>query len=61
MLEIRLKSGIAKSSLVAEQIAALESFHISGALDPVMWTAQRVALTQSGRLIADRIVREILL
>jgi len=61
MLEIRLKSGIAKSSLVAEQIAALESFHISGALDPDMWAAQRVALTQSGRLIADRIVREILL
>jgi len=30
-------------------------------LDPDMWAAQRVALTQSGRLIADRIVREILL
>jgi putative oxygen-independent coproporphyrinogen III oxidase len=61
MLEIRLKSGIAKSSLAAEQIDALESFRIGGALDPVMWAAQRVALTQSGRLIADRIVREILL
>ena len=61
MLEIRLKSGIAKSSLLAEQIAALESFRIGGALDPDMWAAQRVALTQSGRLIADRIVREILL
>ena len=61
MLEIRLKSGIAKSSLSAEQIDALESFRIGGALDPDMWAAQRVALTQSGRLIADRIVREILL
>jgi putative oxygen-independent coproporphyrinogen III oxidase len=61
MLEIRLKSGIAKSSLAAEQIDALESFRIGGALDPDMWAAQRVALTQSGRLIADRIVREILL
>jgi oxygen-independent coproporphyrinogen-3 oxidase len=61
MLEIRLKSGIAKSSLLAEQIAALESFRLGGALDPDMWAAQRVALTQSGRLIADRIVREILL
>jgi oxygen-independent coproporphyrinogen-3 oxidase len=61
MLEIRLKSGIAKSSLAAKQIDALESFRIGGALDPDMWAAQRVALTQSGRLIADRIVREILL
>ena len=61
MLEIRLKSGIAKSSLLAEQIAALESFRLGGALDPDMWAEQRVALTQSGRLIADRIVREILL
>ncbi len=61
MLEIRLKSGIAKSSLTAEQLDALESFRIGGALDPDMWAAQRVALTQSGRLIADRIVREILL
>lgn len=61
MLEIRLKSGIAKSSLTAEQLGALESFRIGGALDPDMWAAQRVALTQSGRLIADRIVREILL
>jgi putative oxygen-independent coproporphyrinogen III oxidase len=61
MLEIRLKSGIAKSSLAAEQIDALESFRIGGALDLDMWAAQRVALTQSGRLIADRIVREILL
>jgi oxygen-independent coproporphyrinogen-3 oxidase len=61
MLEIRLKSGIAKSSLAAEQLDALESFRIGGALDPDMWAAQRVALTQSGRLIADRIVREILL
>ncbi|MEI6041035.1 MAG: radical SAM family heme chaperone HemW [Actinomycetes bacterium] len=61
MLEIRLKSGIAKSSLTAEQLDALESFRIGGSLDPDMWAAQRVALTQSGRLIADRIVREILL
>ena len=61
MLEIRLKSGIAKSSFTAEQLDALESFRIGGALDPDMWAAQRVALTQSGRLIADRIVREILL
>jgi oxygen-independent coproporphyrinogen-3 oxidase len=61
MLEIRLKSGIAKSSLAAEQLDALESFRIGAALDPDMWAAQRVALTQSGRLIADRIVREILL
>ena len=61
MLEIRLKSGIAKSSLTAEQLDALESFRIGGSLDPDMWAAQRVALTQSGRLITDRIVREILL
>lgn len=61
MLSIRLPEGITKESLSADQIASLNQYVQSGALDNAKWDAGSVSLTLNGRLIADRIVREILL
>lgn len=60
MLQIRLVDGIDRNSLTPEQdlnaAKYLESDHISHS----HWSQGRVVLTQSGRLIADRIVRELM-
>ena len=61
MLSIRLPEGITKDSLSGNQIMSLNQYLESGALDSEKWDAGSVSLTLSGRLIADRIVREILL
>lgn len=61
MLSIRLPQGIAKDSLSNGQIERLDQYLKSGALDTAKWNAGSVSLTLNGRLIADRIVREILL
>ena len=61
MLSIRLPSGISKDSLSSEQVKTLEPYLDSGALDLDKWGAGSVSLSLTGRLIADRIVREILL
>ena len=61
MLSIRLPEGVAKDSLSVDQITSLNQYLDSGALNAAKWDAGSVSLTLSGRLIADRIVREILL
>lgn len=61
MLSIRLPEGVRKDSLSADQIKSLNQYLDSGALNTAKWDAGSVSLTLSGRLIADRIVREILL
>jgi putative oxygen-independent coproporphyrinogen III oxidase len=61
MLSIRLPSGVRKDSLSTEQLKILQPYVDSGALDLKNWGAGSVSLSLSGRLIADRIVREILL
>jgi oxygen-independent coproporphyrinogen-3 oxidase len=61
MLEIRLPAGIAKSTLSKASLALLESYVAGGQLSAQKWEAGDISLTQSGRLMADRIVREILL
>ncbi len=61
MLSIRLPEGITKASLSSDQIMSLDQYLQSGALDSAKWDAGSVSLTLNGRLIADRIVREILL
>jgi putative oxygen-independent coproporphyrinogen III oxidase len=61
MLSIRLPEGVRKDSLSVDQIKSLNQYLDSGALNPAKWDAGSVSLTLSGRLIADRIVREILL
>jgi putative oxygen-independent coproporphyrinogen III oxidase len=61
MLSIRLPDGVSKDSLSIDQITSLNQYLESGALNAAKWDAGSVSLTLSGRLIADRIVREILL
>jgi oxygen-independent coproporphyrinogen-3 oxidase len=60
MLEIRLARGIDSKSLTAEQLLILEGFKNQGHLLEDTWASGRIVLSTSGRLIADRIVREIL-
>ena len=61
MLAIRLPFGISKASLSGESLARIESYVTAGQLSAQSWEAGVVSLTRSGRLMADRIVREILL
>ena len=64
MLAIRMPAGIPLASLVSQDDSThdrLLPYVTSGALDESAWQAGSVVLTASGRLIADRIVREILL
>ena len=60
MLEIRLRNGIDLATLSQTQLAKLASYKQTGHLCQESWDSGRVALTQSGRLIADRIVQEII-
>jgi oxygen-independent coproporphyrinogen-3 oxidase len=61
MLEIRLLRGLEKSSLTSASLARLESYLTGGQISQEQWDQGRISLTISGRLMADRIVREILL
>jgi oxygen-independent coproporphyrinogen-3 oxidase len=61
MLEIRMPEGITKNSLSAASLLKLESFLTGGQISLELWEQGRISLTLSGRLMADRIVREILM
>ncbi len=61
MLSLRLPSGVDKQSLNEQQLAELSSYVESGHLDQANWNQGRATLTLDGRLIADRILRQILL
>ena len=61
MLSLRLPSGVDKQSLNELQLEELSSYVESGHLDQANWNQGRATLTLDGRLIADRILRQILL
>lgn len=61
MLSLRLPSGVDKQRLNELQLAELSSYVESGHLDQANWNQGRATLTLDGRLIADRILRQILL
>ena len=61
MLQIRMREGIPHQKLNEKQISAAHPFLESKHLDPQQWSAGVLALTQQGRLIADRIVRALVL
>lgn len=61
MLRIRLVDGIRKSYLTDGEQSSLENFLAEGYLNSFSWERGSVVLSRTGRLIADRIVREILL
>lgn len=56
LLNIRLPRGIKLSTLSVEQHKVLEEFLNDGHISREHWDAGSVSLTQSGRLLADRIV-----
>ena len=60
MLQIRLASGLSRSTLSASEAKSLPSFLAEGYLLPEAWENGQVVLSKTGRLMADRIVREIL-
>jgi oxygen-independent coproporphyrinogen-3 oxidase len=61
MLLLRLPSGIEKQTFNQIQLSELSEFVESGHLDRANWNQGRASLTLNGRLIADRILRKILL
>ena len=61
MLGIRLRRGIPVADLTLQQRVLAEPYLDSGHLDQQAWDAGRLQLTPQGRLIADRIVRQLVL
>jgi putative oxygen-independent coproporphyrinogen III oxidase len=59
MLAIRMRDGIALRVLTPEQIAKISGYRQSGHLDEAHWQAGTLQFTPQGRLIADRIIREL--
>jgi len=59
MLLIRLASGLPRKGLDSRQQAVVDSYCSSHDVDSTAWAAGSLILTQQGRLIADRIVREL--
>jgi oxygen-independent coproporphyrinogen-3 oxidase len=60
MLQIRLREGISLEGFDEALLHTLGEYLAGGFLEPSAWQSGRVVLTRTGRLIADRIVREIL-
>ena len=61
MLQMRRREGIMHSRLNSSQLSKAEDFLCSGFLDTASWSDLRLVLNRNGRLIADRIVRELVL
>lgn len=61
MLLIRLPGGLKREVLDNAQIACIEGYVASGDIAGLEWDLGAVTLTQQGRLIADRIVRDLVL
>ena len=59
MLRIRLRDGLHREELSAQQCAIVERFLSTGAIDSSAWNHGRLLLTVEGRLIAGRIVRDL--
>jgi len=59
MLPIRMREGISLKNLSDVQQSKAEPYTRTGHIDPEMWGQGTLQLTPQGRLIADRIVREL--
>ena len=59
MLSIRMREGVSLSKLSKEQSDRIISYCDTGHLDAAHWQAGTLQLTPQGRLIVDRIVREL--
>lgn len=60
MLNIRMRSGIELARLNPKVTEIAQRYAESGHADGESWRAGRLVLTPTGRLIADRIVRELM-
>ena len=60
MLGVRLREGLAADSLPPASLRVLPQLVSWGLLDPASVAGGRVVLTQRGRLMADAVVRELL-
>jgi putative oxygen-independent coproporphyrinogen III oxidase len=60
MLRIRTREGIELDRLSDKQLEVANQFKNSGYIERSTWSDSRLVLTAKGRLIADRIVRELL-
>jgi oxygen-independent coproporphyrinogen-3 oxidase len=61
LLQIRRREGISHSQMSASQISIAERYLENGDLDHESWAQSKLVLSKNGRLIADRIVRELVL
>ena len=59
MLAIRMRDGISLNKLNKDQVSRISGYCQSGHLDQAQWSNGTLQLTAQGRLIADRIVREL--
>ena len=59
MLMIRLRDGLQRGDLTPSQVQVIDRHCESGGVDEQAWREERVVLTMAGRLIADRIVRDL--
>lgn len=60
MLRIRMRAGIELSRFQRDQRAVLDEFHQLDLFLSDEWNAGRAVLSQKGRLLADRVVREVI-
>jgi putative oxygen-independent coproporphyrinogen III oxidase len=60
MLQIRMSEGISLSDLTQEELKRAAKYRDSGHIEGANWDAGLLVLSRTGRLIADRIVRELL-
>ncbi len=61
MLQIRMREGIPLSHLKENQFSVAKKFLDSGDVEEARWSQGKLVLSKNGRLIADRIVRELVL
>ena len=61
MLQIRMREGIPLSHLKENQLSVAKQFLDSGDVEEARWSQGKLVLSKNGRLIADRIVRELVL
>ena len=60
MLALRTRAGLPVGELDAEERVRAESFAIQGVIDPAEFANGVVRVTDSERLLADRVIRELL-
>lgn len=61
MLLMRIPNGLHTGDFTSEQIEILDRYLASGDVDRQSWSAGSLTLTRKGRLIADLIVRDLVL